>query len=249
MTRSKRLVDIVVAGARLLLVLPGLAGLAALLLAAQGRPVLHVSRRCKAPGRTFGLIKFRTMIPDAGDRGVSGGDKAARITPLGGWLRAYRLDELPQLVNVLRGDLSLVGPRAPLPDYVDRFPDLYAQVLQCRPGLTGLATLVFHRHEARLLARCATASDTDAVYARRCVPRKARIDLIYRARRSLALDAWILGRTVLSLVTAVPERPRTIGAGRVRHGRRSRDLLTGSAPKSSKSPLCSPIRALVQPEG
>ena len=193
---GKRITDIAVASVLLPVAVPVMAILAMILLVLQGRPVFHISCRCTAPGRTFGLIKFRTMTVAQNDSGASGGDKAARITPLGHWLRAHRLDELPQLINVLRGELSLIGPRAPLPEYVDRFPDLYARVLRNRPGLTGLATVVFHRHESRLLSVCRTATDTDAVYARRCIPRKARLDLIYQRRRSVMLDLWILARTL-----------------------------------------------------
>ena len=193
--RGRRIGDVAVALALLPVAAPVMAIIALVLLVAQGRPVFHISRRCHAPGRTFGLIKFRTMTVVQDDRGASGGDKAARITPPGRWLRAHRLDELPQLVNILRGDLGLVGPRAPLPEYVDRFPDLYARVLRSRPGVTGLATVVFHRHEARLLAACRTAAETDAVYARRCIPRKARLDLIHQRRRSFMLDLWVLART------------------------------------------------------
>lgn len=193
---GKRIMDILVASMLLPVAVPVMAILAMILLVLQGRPVFHVSRRCTAPGRTFGLIKFRTMTVTQNDSGASGGDKAVRITPLGHWLRAHRLDELPQLINVLRGELSLVGPRAPLPEYVDRFPDLYARVLRNRPGVTGLATVVFQGHEARLLSACRTAAETDAVYARRCIPRKARLDLIYQRRRTAMLDLWVLAKTL-----------------------------------------------------
>lgn len=166
------------------------------LLLCQGRPLFHLSERMQAPGRSFRLWKLRTMRPDPADSGVSGGDKAARITPAGRFLRRTRLDEVPQLWNVLRGEMSFVGPRPPLRTYVERFPDLYARVLRARPGITGLATLRFHRHEERLLARCRTAAETDALYARVCVPRKARLDLIYQRRRTLCLDLVLLAQTL-----------------------------------------------------
>lgn len=196
MTPAKRLLDLALAlslGA--LLLLPAL-GLALLLWVSQGRPIFYTSERMGASCRPFRLWKFRTMEPDPVDGGVSGGDKAARITPLGHHLRRLRLDEIPQLWNILRGEMSFVGPRPPLRRYVARDPALYAAVLQSRPGLTGLATLHFHAREARLLAACRTPTETDAVYARRCVPRKARLDLIYQRRRSLALDLALLARTV-----------------------------------------------------
>jgi len=137
------------------------------------------------------------MRPAAvGNDGVSGGDKADRITRTGRFLRRTRLDEVPQLWNVLRGDMSFVGPRPPLRVYVERFPQLYAQVLQSRPGITGLATLACHRHEERLLARCHSPAETDAVYARRCVPRKAALDLLYQRRSTICLDLLLMIRTL-----------------------------------------------------
>jgi lipopolysaccharide/colanic/teichoic acid biosynthesis glycosyltransferase len=104
------------------------------------------------------------------------------------------------MLNVWRGDLSLVGPRPPLRLYVERFPEIYAQVLRSRPGVTGLASLVFAAHENRLLARCTTPAQTDAVYARICVPRKARIDLIYQRHQSLAFDFWLALVTGLRVI-------------------------------------------------
>lgn len=196
MTRGKRIFDLALA---LVLLVPlGLvmAVVALVLLVTQGRPILYGAERIRAPGHAFTLWKFRTMRPVSDDSGVSGGDKRARITAPGRFLRRTRLDELPQLFNILKGDMSFVGPRPPLRQYVEAFPGLYAEVLCCRPGVTGLATLVFHRHEERLLAGCASAEETDSVYVRRCIPRKARLDLIYRRRRTLCFDLAILARTV-----------------------------------------------------
>lgn len=130
------------------------------------------------------------------DSGVSGGDKSARITRTGPFLRRSRLDEVPQLWNVLRGDISFVGPRPPLRQYVERFPEIYGAVLRSRPGITGLASVYFHAHEEYLLAGSRSAAETDAIYVRSCVPRKARLDLIYQARRTLCLDMSIMLKTV-----------------------------------------------------
>lgn len=196
MTISKRLFDIALALIGIVFLFPvGLAVALAIRLR-DGAPVFFVSERMKSPTDSFSLIKFRTMRMSAADRGVSGGDKMMRITPMGRVLRRWRLDELPQLWNILRGDMSFVGPRPPLRDYVERFPDLYAQVLVARPGLTGLATVVFRHHEEKLLAPCQSAQETDAVYARRCVPRKARLDMMYHKHRSFCFDARLLFATV-----------------------------------------------------
>jgi lipopolysaccharide/colanic/teichoic acid biosynthesis glycosyltransferase len=195
MTPGKRMLDIGLA-----VLLTGLLAVPALLIALvillrDGRPVFYRSERMQTPHRAFLLWKFRTMTVAVGDSGVSGGDKSARITATGRFLRRTRLDEVPQLWNVLRGDISFVGPRPPLRQYVDRFPQLYARVLQSRPGITGLATLRYHRHEERLLAACASPEETNAVYERRCVPRKAQLDLIYQSRRSVCLDLRLMAET------------------------------------------------------
>lgn len=195
MTLSKRAFDLVLALLlAVALALPFLV-LVVILLLTQGRPLFYVAERMKAPGQPFALWKLRTMTLAAADSGVSGGDKSARITRMGRFLRRARLDEIPQLWNVLRGDMSFVGPRPPLRAYVERYPAIYAQVLQSRPGITGLATLYFHSHEERLLAPCRDAAETDAVYTRRCIPRKAHLDLIYQRHQSLCFDLALLGRT------------------------------------------------------
>ena len=196
MTAQKRAFDI--AGALVLGIVlsPLIAAVALAVLLCDGRPVLYRSERMKTPTEPFRLWKFRTMSTVTADSGVSGGDKAARITRTGALLRRNRLDELPQLWNILRGDMSFVGPRPPLRHYVERFPDTYGRVLQSRPGVTGLASLVFHRAEERMLARCRTASDTEAVYCRRCVPRKARLDLIYARRNTVCSDFRLMLATV-----------------------------------------------------
>lgn len=196
MTLSKRVFDLSLALGLLLLLAPLLAGIPLWLRVKQGRGVLYAAPRIGQGGCPFTLWKFRTMAEAPDDTGVSGGDKEARITPPGRFLRRTRLDELPQLWNILRGEMSFVGPRPPLAQYVARFPELYGRVLRCRPGVTGLATLVFHRHEARLLENSVKAAETDALYARRCVPRKARLDLIYARRRTLCFDMVLLVQTL-----------------------------------------------------
>jgi lipopolysaccharide/colanic/teichoic acid biosynthesis glycosyltransferase len=90
----------------------------------------------RGPSKPFTLIKFRTMQDAIQNTGVTGGDKTARVTRTGHWLRRWRLDEVPQLINILRGDMSFVGPRPPLRRYVEQFPDLYAHVLKSRPWPT-----------------------------------------------------------------------------------------------------------------
>ncbi len=199
MTLTKRLFDLFFAALLLLVLGPVLIGLLLWLLVRQGRPLFYVAERMKGVDQPFDLWKLRTMTVVAADSGVSGGDKDARITPAGAWLRRKRLDELPQLWNILRGDLSFVGPRPPLRQYVEAYPEIYREVLKSRPGVTGLASLVYHRHEARLLARCETPEETDATYRRICVPAKARLDLIYQRHRNLCFDFDLAFQTIGTL--------------------------------------------------
>lgn len=161
-----------------------------------GKPVFFISERMKTEKIPFQLIKFRTMTTVETDAGVSGGDKTSRVTKSGRFLRKKRLDEIPQLFNILTGDMSFVGPRPPLRQYVEQFPNIYAKVLQSRPGVTGLATVKFHKHEARLLSKCTTQEDTDRVYCTQCIPKKARLDLIYQKNSSLCFDMAIMATTL-----------------------------------------------------
>ncbi len=196
MTGAKRAMDLALAVTLAVLLAPVMVAVWLWVRLAEGAPALHGSERMRGVDRAFRMWKFRTMHPGAADGLASGGHKAGQVTRSGRVLRRCRLDELPQLWNVLRGDMSFVGPRPPLRRYVRMFPELYAEVLRCRPGITGLATLCYHRHEERLLAGCASGEETDRVYARRCIPRKARLDLIYARRRSVALDLRLLGLTL-----------------------------------------------------
>ena len=198
MTLPKRLLDLTLTLLLVVLLAPVLVVLLAVLAVTEGRPFFYVSERMRAPGRPFGLIKLRTM-PVGADRvgGVTGGDKQRSLSRMHRLLRRSRADEIPQLWNVFRGDMSLVGPRPPLRRYVEDYSELYAAVLQSRPGITGLASLVYHGHEERLLAACATPAETDAVYRRRCIPAKSRLDLIYARHRTLCWDLALIGRTAL----------------------------------------------------
>lgn len=201
MTPAKRLFDIMLALVLAVVLAPVFILVVVALLLTEGRPLFYISERMRDPQTPFSLIKFRTMRSSSTDSGVTGGDKMARISKVQRLLRRSRMDELPQLWNVLRGDMSFVGPRPPLRIYTDAFPELYTQVLRSRPGITGLATLVYHAHEERLLAACRTAEETDDVYRRRCVPRKAQLDLIYQRNQSLCLDLYLIRRTARRAVS------------------------------------------------
>lgn len=200
MSLRKRACDIVLA---LLLLMPlsfVMLIVAAVLLISEGRPILYVAPRMRGPNRSFNLLKFRTMLRAESDSGATGAHKDWRITRVGRFLRRTRIDELPQLFNILRGDMSFVGPRPPLREFVERFPVQYAQVLKSRPGVTGLATMIYHAHEDRIMAGCATSEATQQAYYRRCLPTKLRIDMIYQRRAGLRVDLWIMMNTVMTVI-------------------------------------------------
>lgn len=203
MTLGKRLLDLCLA----LLLVVILAGpfliVALVVLIKDGRPIFYASERMSAPNKAFTLWKFRTMTETDEDQGVSGGDKEDRITATGKSLRRRRLDELPQLLNILKGDMSFVGPRPPLRRYVELCPDVYAEVLKNRPGVTGLATLNYHGREERLLAACSTQEETEEIYLKKCVPAKARLDLIWARNRSICFDSVLIWRTIARVLFKV----------------------------------------------
>lgn len=205
---GKRIFDIAFAVFLLIPLSVVMLAVALILLVVQGRPILYRAERMRAPGQSFLQLKFRTMLLLDEDSGATGAHKNWRITPIGRFLRRSRIDEFPQLFNILRGDMSFVGPRPPLREYVECFPLPYKQVLRCRPGVTGLATLIYHRHEDRILASCSSEKATQRAYYRRCLPAKLRIDLIYLHQSNLRLDLWILWNTVKIVTARKDERPR-----------------------------------------
>ena len=195
-------IDQVIALVLLPIILLALALLYPIVLISQGRPFIFGAERMRGPGDAFMLYKIRTMHPPdpMGEQSILGGDLSSRVTGIGAVLRKSRLDELPQILNVLRGDIRFIGPRPPLRKYVQMYPDLYARVLaDTLPGITGLATVTVHAREERILARCRTAEETDAVYRALCIPIKARLDLMYRDNRGPMLNLLILYRTVTGL--------------------------------------------------
>jgi lipopolysaccharide/colanic/teichoic acid biosynthesis glycosyltransferase len=164
-------------------------------------PILFRHERIGRRGRRFRLLKFRTMRHGATGLEISAADDV-RITPVGRVLRRIKLDELPQLWNVVRGDMSLVGPRPEVPKYVDANDPLWADVLSVRPGLTDPATLRY-RHEERLLA--SVSGDRDRHYREIVLPAKLRESVAYLRRRSWRSDLYVLFGT-LRKVTRTEER-------------------------------------------
>jgi lipopolysaccharide/colanic/teichoic acid biosynthesis glycosyltransferase len=175
-----------------LLVLPTLLLVLVVFLDSPGS-VFFRSRRVGYRGRPFEMVKFRTMRVENAGHAVAGADDD-RITPVGRFLRATRLDELPQLWNVLRGEMSLVGPRPELEEFVALHPDEYREILSVPPGITGPTQLRYAGVEPHLLSLHA---DPERFYRDELLPDKVRLDLDYARNRSLALDLATLGRTFL----------------------------------------------------
>ena len=191
---AKRAFDWLLSGLGLLLLAPALLLIALLVRLDSAGPVFFRQERVGRFGRPFRIHKFRTMRVDAealGPQLTVGVD--ARITRIGHALRHARLDELPQLIDVWRGDMSLVGPRPEVPRYVAHYPELLrAQVLSVRPGITDPAALEFI-DEAAILAG---AADPEAAYIARILPIKLAHQAEYAARATLASDIGVILRTV-----------------------------------------------------
>lgn len=148
---GKRLLDLLAAVVGLVLLLPILAAAAVAIRLTSPGPIIFAQVRLGLHGRPFRMYKFRSMVADADRRGSSvtvGGDP--RVTAVGRFLRRTKLDELPQLWNVLRGDMSLVGPRPEVPEFADLFPERYRRILHVRPGITHRCTLAFRSEESIL---------------------------------------------------------------------------------------------------
>lgn len=196
--RLKRCFDVIVSAALLLPLLPLMVVIAVLVRVLSGSPVLHRAVRSGRGGRPFIMYKFRTMPVGAGDVGVTGpGDP--RVTRVGRVLRHWRLDELPQLFNVLAGEMSLVGPRPEDPRFVAAYTEAQKQVLAVRPGITSPAAIRY-RNESALLPP--DPSLREAHYAKIVLPEKLALDLDYVRRRSFLTDLRILGQTASRAISA-----------------------------------------------
>lgn len=192
---AKRAFDLLISGLALLLLSPLLLLLALWIKLDSPGPVLYRGQRVGQDGRPFFMFKFRTMVEGAEGRGpaVTYRDDP-RITRAGMFLRRTKLDELPQLLNVLKGEMSLVGPRPEDPSYVALYTPEQRQVLGVKPGITG-PTQLEYRDEASML----DGESVDEEYVSRIMPEKLKLDLEYVRTRSLMLDVKILWRTATTL--------------------------------------------------
>ena len=195
---SKRCFDLLLSSVGLLVLSPVMLLIALLVKLDSPGPVMFRQERVGRFGRTFRIHKFRTMRHEPVGRGLQitvGAD--SRITRVGGFLRASKLDELPQLLDVWLGDMSLVGPRPEVPRYVAHYPaELREKVLSVRPGITDIASIEY-RDESAVLARSA---DPEHAYIHEVLPHKLALAARYVERSSIWLDAWLIARTLWAIV-------------------------------------------------
>jgi lipopolysaccharide/colanic/teichoic acid biosynthesis glycosyltransferase len=159
-------------------------------------PIFFKQERIGLRFRPFQILKFRTMVQDSLARGgsITAGDDP-RITRVGWFLRKSKIDELPQLINVLKGEMTFVGPRPEVPQYVKMFREDYEEILKIRPGITDLASIKY-RDEAALLGE---SENPEAEYVRRVLPDKIQLGKEYIRRSSFGLDLTLIFKTFLRL--------------------------------------------------
>jgi len=186
---SKRCFDIVVAAVLLLALAPVMLLCAVAVLLGDGLPILFRQKRVGQHGRPFWIVKFRTMRPALGAEVTAAGDP--RVTRVGRVLRRFKLDELPQLSNVLVGEMSLVGPRPEMSAYVVLHQRAYGRIWDLRPGVTDWASLAFWDEEDILLAH----GEEPRFYEEFLLPRKLALARLYRRRTSVRLDARLIAAT------------------------------------------------------
>ena len=192
----KRLFDLVCALPGLIVLAPLFLVIGLLIKLDSPGPVFYRGERIGKDGIPFKMFKFRTMVVNADQMGSAlthSGDP--RVTQVGRALRHWKIDELPQVINILRGDMSVVGPRPESPRYVEHYTPEQRQVLSVRPGVTGLTQVKF-RNEETLLQSCA---DLEVDYVETIMPQKLALDLEYIAHRSLLLDVELILETLLCL--------------------------------------------------
>ena len=192
----KRAFDVVASSSGLVAFGPLMVGVSALIKLTSDGPVLFRQERMGRGFRPFKIMKFRTMVTDAERRGMQiTAGRDPRITPVGHVLRKTKIDELPQLINVLRGDMSFVGPRPEVPKYVDMFREDYEELLKVRPGITDLASLKY-RNESELLG---ASDDPEQTYTQQILPDKIALAREYIEQSSLLFDLHLIVRTLFRL--------------------------------------------------
>ncbi|WP_142600809.1 sugar transferase [Solitalea koreensis] len=193
----KRMLDFSSSLIALVLLSPLLLIIAFLVMIDSRGGIVYVQKRVGKENRDFNLYKFRTMYMNSDGKGLlTIGDRDSRVTKIGYFLRKYKLDELPQLFNVLEGNMSLVGPRPEVRKYVQFYSPEQKQVLSVRPGITDYASIVF-RNEAELMVN---ADDPESYYITTILPIKLRYSLDYIKRKSITEDIKIIFLTIFKIL-------------------------------------------------
>lgn len=201
MNADKRAFDLAASIGGILLTWPLMLIIAAVVKAQDGGPALFRQERVGRGGRLFRMWKFRTMVSDAAALGPSlTAADDERITKLGAFLRRTKLDELPQLFNVLKGEMTMVGPRPEVPNFVAKYTDAQRRVLDLTPGITDRASIVFV-DEAALLSG---VPDTERFYVERVMPEKIRLNLEYAERATRWQDLLIIVDTLRQMLSQTP---------------------------------------------
>ena len=194
---SKRILDVVLSLLTLVLFSPLFLGIALLIKLEDGGPIFYRGVRIGKNGKHFRMYKFRTMVVNA-DKigGPSTADDDPRITKIGKFLRKYKLDELPQFINVLKGEMSIVGPRPEVPLYVNMFTEEEREILKVKPGITDWASL-WNSDEGTILKG---SLDPEKTYMEKIRPEKIRLQLKYVKEQSFWVDIKIIFQTILELL-------------------------------------------------
>lgn len=189
----KRVFDILASLAGIIILSPFFLIICLLMIVSCGFPVFYLQTRVGLKGRDFKLFKFRTMHKDSDKKGLlTVGGRDPRVTAIGYYLRKYKLDELPQLFNVLLGTMSLVGPRPEVRKYVDMYTKEQQQVLSVKPGITDFASLEYI-NENELLAQSANPEQT---YIQEIMPAKLALNMKYIQQQGLGVDLKIIFNTI-----------------------------------------------------
>jgi lipopolysaccharide/colanic/teichoic acid biosynthesis glycosyltransferase len=197
MTAASRVFNLICAASGLIVLSPVFALVAIVIKCDDGGPVFYSQPRVGCGFRQFRLLKFRSMVVNADRASLLTAPDDARTTRAGRWLRKYKLDELPQLWNVVKGEMQLVGPRPEVARYLEMFLDEFAALLKDPPGITDPASLAYRREEALFSGN----DDIERQYLGRILPDKLRLSLAYQKRRNFFSDLRILFKTAFSLAS------------------------------------------------
>ena len=194
----KRSFDVFFSGLGLIVLAPFLLIIAIIIKYDSKGPVFFIQPRVGLHNKNFNIFKFRTMFVESENKGLlTIGNRDSRVTRVGYFLRRYKIEEFPQLINIIKGDMSFVGPRPELRKYVNYYSEEDMVVLSVRPGITGLASIEY-RNEVELLK---TAKDPEAFFINEIIPEKNKLNKIYIEKSNFWLDLKLILLTVLKVLT------------------------------------------------